>query len=204
MSVRKCIQCKAITSRKRRCKRTTCKYGPYCFQHTRSIEGVEIKKSKLPGAGLGLFATRKHKKGSRISSYGGEVISKAVHENRDSGYALSIGQGAGPNAKILDGRATSSGNARYVNDCRKADKKHCPSGNNVKLPILRRPRNGGPVKGKLKVMKTIQEGQEIYAPYGRGYWSQGNGGGRKQPKNARRKGRPPKRRSGIPKRRRLR
>ena len=162
MSVRKCVRCNALTNAKKRCKRQTCKYGPYCFQHTRSIEGVEIKKSKLPGAGLGLFATRKFKKGSRVTTYGGEVISQAESDRRDSGYALTIGRG-----RVLDGRATSSGNGRYVNSCRRSNRKHCSS-NNAQLPVLQR-RNGR-VKGTLRVSRTILPGSEIYASYGPNYW----------------------------------
>lgn len=38
------------------CTRRTRKALPYCFWHQRSLLHVIIKKSKIPGAGLGLFA----------------------------------------------------------------------------------------------------------------------------------------------------
>ena len=182
MSVKVCIRCKAKTKNGRgpRCKRSTCKYGPYCFQHTRSIEGVEIKKSKLPGAGLGLFATRDFKKKSKISSYGGEIISDAVHNQRDSGYAIVIGRGR--TGKNLDGRATSSGNGRYVNSCRRQNRPRC-NRNNVHLPQVSI--RNGVAKGKLTATRAIKAGSEIYASYGPGYWKKAERKKKRRPKNAR-------------------
>ena len=57
----KCTRCKYSATRRGhtfRCSRTTCKIGGYCFAHLKTLFGLEVKQSTIPGAGLGLFATR--------------------------------------------------------------------------------------------------------------------------------------------------
>lgn len=51
-----CAQCQALTKTGTQCKKTTCKYLPTCYQHTKSIYHLEVKPSRIPNAGNGLFA----------------------------------------------------------------------------------------------------------------------------------------------------
>ena len=53
-----CPRCSAITDKGQRCKRNTCLRYPYCYQHQKKIEGLELKQSRIPDAGKGAFATR--------------------------------------------------------------------------------------------------------------------------------------------------
>ena len=45
-----------------------------CPEHLRSVYGLEIRRSSLPGAGLGLFAARPFRKWETLCRFGGEVI----------------------------------------------------------------------------------------------------------------------------------
>ena len=53
-----CPRCSAITDKGQRCKRNTCLRYPYCYQHQKKIEGLELKQSRIPDAGKGAFATK--------------------------------------------------------------------------------------------------------------------------------------------------
>ena len=61
----KCPQCVAKTIAGGRCKRTTCKWAPFCAAH----KAYRVAPSKIDGAGRGAFATRSLKKGDTIGSY---------------------------------------------------------------------------------------------------------------------------------------
>lgn len=55
---RNCIVCRGTTAAGTPCTRSTCTTGPYCWQHLRKEEFLRVKKSTIPGAGLGLFADK--------------------------------------------------------------------------------------------------------------------------------------------------
>jgi hypothetical protein len=54
----------------RRCARVTFRH-PLCLQHTRSILGVDVRRSTIPNAGCGLFAVRTVNVGDAVTPYGG-------------------------------------------------------------------------------------------------------------------------------------
>lgn len=173
MSIRVCDRCTATRKAGGRCTRRTCKVGPLCWQHTRLVSGLSVKPSSIPGAGNGLFAFRDFRPSSTVTRYSGEALTAAQVEARYPGntlapYVLKVGRD-----RFVDGRATNSGPARYVNDCRRADRDagHCP-GNNAKLSRT------GTVKF---ASRPIPSGSEIFAPYGRQYWS-GTSSRRKAPR----------------------
>lgn len=165
----KCSQCTAIrASDGKRCTRSTCKYGPMCWQHTRQHEKVEVKKSTIPGAGLGLFASCKRgktcfKEKDFVSSYGGRVFpyreaAKAYYKDPDAGfYLLRMGDGS-----IVDGAETNSGNARYINDSRDRKTRNVAFMSNVAA-------ERDPFK-RVRAKKNIVHAQEIFADYGPGYF----------------------------------
>ena len=45
-----------------RCKRTTCRYAPFCASH----KAYRVAQSNIPNAGRGAFAVRDLKKGDTI------------------------------------------------------------------------------------------------------------------------------------------
>ena len=66
-----CRQCTFVKGDGHRCQRRTCKTLPYCWQHTSSQLGVKVGPSTIPGAGSGLFATKKFDSKSRGAGSGG-------------------------------------------------------------------------------------------------------------------------------------
>lgn len=77
-----CAQCAAKTAKGAQCKRTTCKFMPYCTQHIQTHLGVRVDSSKaLPGED-GLFATRSFAKGDMIAPYAGQHVTDDQVETR--------------------------------------------------------------------------------------------------------------------------
>ena len=64
--------------------------------HTVSILGLTIKPSPIPDAGLGLFAVKDFPRGSHLTPYLGEILSKSQLDDRygddnfTAPYAVSI------------------------------------------------------------------------------------------------------------------
>jgi len=134
------------------CLRT--KKGQYCWNHTRTIEGLRIKASTVPGAGLGLFATKQFRSGDAITPYSGDII--ALRHDRVGGpYYLQLNQHKG-----IDAARTNTASGRYANDPRGTQ-----SPPNATLVL---DTNRG--TGRVKATRTIQPGQEIFVSYGPGYW----------------------------------
>jgi hypothetical protein len=134
------------------CMRT--KRGQYCWNHTRTIEGLRIKASTIPQAGLGLFATKQFNNGDAITPYTGDLV--AIHDDRVGGpYYLQLNRHKG-----IDAARTNTANGRYANDPRGTQ-----SSPNATLVL---DANRG--TGRVKATRTIQPGQEIFVAYGPGYW----------------------------------
>lgn len=77
-----CEKCEGMTKTGERCKRITCKFLPMCYQHTKSVYGVEVKKSGIEDAGFGLFACKSFRKDEIICPYRGEILTKKEIDDR--------------------------------------------------------------------------------------------------------------------------
>jgi|UniRef100_K3XAI0 hypothetical protein len=118
--------------------------------------GVEVRASRVPNAGSGLFATRRHAQGSVICAYTGQVhANAAAWKLADKSYLMKLG----PN-KYVDALHAPNVLARYINDCRGK----C-GGYNVEFEKL-------PDEDKALViaMRDIDVGEELFVNYGRFYW----------------------------------
>ena len=157
-----CVRCGAQTKSGGQCRRTTCKYHKYCYQHAKSIHGLSIKKSRLPNSGNGLFAEKPFKKGEVVAMYSSEETKDPENDEDKSGYGWTTKKGY-----IVDAASTQSGMGRWSNMCRKQNQrsKLC-KGNNV-IGVTSR----NPVKVQFKALKNIQRGDEIYVSYGRDYFN---------------------------------
>ena len=160
-----CMQCSAQTKNETRCKRTTCKYLPYCYTHLKSIKGVVVKPSAIPNAGDGLYALKKFKPGDKILDYTGEVLNLEQRNKRygtsPSDYApYGLETKSTPPVKIVDAACKRCA-AAYANDRRGQPPQVV---NNAKLATHQG-------KGSLKAIKNINPGQEIYVGYGPAYWA---------------------------------
>lgn len=162
-SYRNCSRCQATSrSTGQRCRRSTCKYGPYCWQHTKSILGVYVRN--VPGGrGMGLFAARDLPAGTKIP-YTGKREKRDAYDRRFPGdlrmeYAVTSA------GIVTDAALTDSGVGRYANDPRPLP----PSRANARIvPDTRRGKPRGSVQ--LKLTKNVRKGREILTAYGREYW----------------------------------
>lgn len=142
------------------CEKKLINTGPYCKEHTKLIEGVSVRRSKIKGAGFGLFAVRNFEPGEFISSYGGEILTEEQIETkykyRKSVYVLCLNKDS-----YLDGEDKRSGNARYVNDGIHSE---ILFNNTVLVPNPVDPRK------RLLCVHPIKKNQEILCDYGNSYW----------------------------------
>jgi hypothetical protein len=157
MSVVECGRCIASTRAGKRCKRKTRRIAEYCHQHLHMLQGLAVKPSKIPGAGLGLFTLARIQKGARIVRYEGEEISRDELDRRYPGdvvapYALELGNGV-----IIDATSTQSGVARYANG---GDKPGAQCQCNMCMDD----------HGWLHAECDIPAGMELLWAYGTDYW----------------------------------
>ncbi len=120
-----------------------------------------VKKSRIPGAGKGLFTTKPYKKDQRIIEYRGEIIewkeySNRVKENKD-GYLFFVRRNL-----CIDAFSTLQYKARYANDAQgfvrvKGLNNNCVYETEGDRCFIVSTRN-------------IKAGEEIFVDYTRDYW----------------------------------
>lgn len=146
------IRCKA---RKGTCYFCLCntRRGYYCKEHAKRLIGVQVKRSTIKGAGLGLFATRTIKKGEIIEEYTGTVITApSTSAKIFYKYGILLDDGG-----IIDSGRTVDCFSRYINDGRSSHRNNCEFFE-----------KSGRVY--VKAIKTIKEGEELFVSYGSTYW----------------------------------
>ena len=116
---------------------------------------VEVRKSALPSAGLGLFAKQRLSKAEVVCDYRGKVytLSEALALT-DKDYLM----GFGFNVHIC-AKAELTCFGRYVNDPRDSSKVNCCV---VKLKRLK--------VAFFRALRDIEIGEEIFIDYGQSYW----------------------------------
>lgn len=120
-----------------------------------------VKKSRIPGAGKGLFTTKPIKKDARIIEYKGEIIgwkdyNERVKKNED-GYLFYFSR-----KKCVDAYHTPQYKARYANDA-------------MGITRIKGVRNNSHYevhddKCYIVAARDIKAGEEIYCDYTRDYW----------------------------------
>jgi hypothetical protein len=120
-----------------------------------------IKKSRIPGAGKGLFTTKFIPKGKKIIEYRGEIIKwkeylKRVKEEKD-GYLFFVRRD-----KCIDAYNTPQYKARYANDARGL----------IRIPGLKNNAQYEIHDDRCFIVATrdIQPGEEILVDYTKEYW----------------------------------
>ena len=169
MSVKVCSRCIGLTKNNQQCKNKTCK-SQKCWIHLKKDDKLRIMKSRIPGAGDGLFATEDFEQGDEIGVYDGHISRKEIK----GPYVYEIND-----HKFVDGKDTNSSAVRYANDCRLPNRArgYC-RGNNADLDV----REVGQI-GILKANKPIRANQEIYTMYGQDYWDEYGGKQKQQKQN---------------------
>lgn len=121
-----------------------------------------LKKSTIPGAGLGLFTDDPIAKGKKIVEYLGEIVSWAVCEKRaienKGGYVFHINDNY-----CIDGYDYTEEYARYAND----------AAGLVRVKGIKNNSNYQEFGKRVFIVSTrnIKPGEEIFVSYGRGYWN---------------------------------
>lgn len=120
-----------------------------------------VKKSKLPGAGKGLFTDKLIKKGKSIIEYRGEIIDwkeycKRTAEDKD-GYMAFVNK-----KKCIDAYNTPQYKARYANDAEGL----------IRVKGLKNNAEYQIINDKVYIVATrdILAGEEIFVSYSKEYW----------------------------------
>lgn len=119
-----------------------------------------VKKSRLPNAGKGLFTKRDIPKGTRVVEYKGRIQPWRDVKDEDgiNGYLMYINRNV-----VINGLNALKTLARYAND----------AGGLVRVKGIRN--NSEFVsEGKrcfIEATRNIKAGEEIFASYGREYWT---------------------------------
>lgn len=145
----------AFRGSKGRCKRHTTITHPYCAQHTRQVFEVEVRKSNIPKAGLGLFALRTFRKGERVVEYKGERLTVNEYDQRYQEEAMGAYGIQLDEHHVLDARKTTSGLGRYA----------CDFHGSRKLPNVEYLIDDDD-RIWLTAVRQINPGDEILADYG--------------------------------------
>lgn len=163
-----CDQCTHTKANGVRCKNRVCFGFPVCWMHNAMKYGVKIKNSTIPGAGKGLFATRRLSKDSWICPYSGEATTmNCIHQRYPGEMTAAYTEQIPGNPNLAFDCACSRGIGSLANAHFNA---------NGKLSALSRhncfsryrPVGDGVPGVWLKSTKVIKEGQEIFNWYGDG------------------------------------
>jgi SET domain-containing protein len=145
-------RCIGVTLKGARCKRNTIKYVNRCYNHARSELGLVVKKSTIPGAGLGLFTTVARKRGDIITEYVGEVVDDAIEDERygntTAPYSLEVSKN-----RVID-PACKRGIGSYAN--------HNPQ-STANAGFAKNSATKGAV---IRARKAIKAGNEVFVNYG--------------------------------------
>jgi SET domain-containing protein len=122
---------------------------------------LQVKTSKLPKAGKGLYTTRPIKKGAKIIEYKGEIINwkqyKSRVEKNEDGYLFYISKD-----RCIDAYPTPQYKARYANDAEGLSRIKGLKNNSVYEIDENR--------CFIVAERDIKAGEEIYVDYTKEYW----------------------------------
>lgn len=120
-----------------------------------------VKRSSLPGSGMGLFAGREIPKAGVVVEYAGRRRKwRLIKDIEGCGdYVLGLNR-----TIVIDAQPRSSGHGRYANDA--AGLQRVPGFRNNSEYVIR----GGKVF--IEATRRIKKGEEILVGYGRAYWKQ--------------------------------
>jgi hypothetical protein len=148
--------------------------GHHCPYHTRHVEGLEVRTSRLPNAGQGLFTVVERKRGTLITFYTG--IEHPKSSDVQTMYALQL-----TIDRVIDARRTDASVARFINDPGMLDvhdpRINCQVEKKTGLQIHALQGKDGEVHERSLVhaaviaTRDINAGEELYMSYGAAYWT---------------------------------
>jgi SET domain-containing protein len=124
---------------------------------------LELDKSKIRGAGYGVFAKRDLKPGMKLGIYAGEVISEEdALQREDRTYFFRVNHGSG-GSHIVDARDNNYANIlKFINgvkSSRQRKRQNCVS-YQYKSAIY------------YKTVSEVKAGEELLLDYGDDYWEE--------------------------------
>lgn len=130
------------------------------IQHFRD-DYIEIKKSSIPGAGKGVFATKLIPKGSVMGYYKGKLHTQDEYDHlNNKDYIFELKFRNQPNFYIDASSPKYSNWTRYVNGARKKSQK-----NMINTDTYQQCFNI-----YFEALRDIQPGEELIISYGHHYW----------------------------------
>lgn len=109
---------------------------------------MEIRKSTIPHAGRGVFTKGFIPKDAFIGYYRGKIVN--LDKVRDTDYVLTID----------DGTAICAKNSNHF-----AGMINCPTATQYSPNVM------FTTEGQLQTIRAVKPGEELFADYGRGYWT---------------------------------
>lgn len=120
---------------------------------------LEIRESKIPAAGMGLFTTISILKGTRIVEYKGRIRTwKDAQYDDGNFYILYV-----TSKHVIDGSRYKKSLARYINDAKGLTRTKGIINNAEFI------RDG--LRVFVEATRDIPAGGEIYVGYGKDYWA---------------------------------
>ena len=117
-----------------------------------------VKRSRLPGAGKGLFTKTFIPKGTLITEYRGRIDTwKAFKQRPDNAYLFYVNRNY-----VIDAAPYKKALARYANDARGMVRQKGIRNNSEYIT------RG--LKVYIKATRDIEPGEEILVGYGKEYW----------------------------------
>jgi SET domain-containing protein len=113
---------------------------------------MRVKKSTVPGAGRGVFTRRFLPKGTFIGYYRGKIIPDEKNPNTD--YTLGVQDDSGNSISVC---AKKYGNFTGLVNC------YTASGHAANINYM--------PDGRVETIADIQPGEELFADYGKNYWT---------------------------------
>ena len=152
MTTEKCPQCTAKTAKGEQCKRTTCRYAPFCASH----KAYRVAQSNIPNAGRGAFAVHDMKKGGTIGSYVIATVKQtpAEFENEHpSGRATHTAKVGSHYYTALGAGSRTHNQVGMINTASSGGR------NNARLLA----------SGRVAATRGIKQGDELLLAYGSSY-----------------------------------
>ena len=183
-----CMQCVHIKANGQQCSRNTCYTLPYCWQHLKLVANLRVGRTTLMDPNThrrftfrGLFACASPSAApgsivfrirDPIVTYAGEMLTPAQLDARYPGvdetapYVEAADNVNVPGGTEFVDSACMRGVGAYANDARNGSQcyQNGACQNNARLW------SGGGIYPRLVALRSIRDGQEIFADYGAPYW----------------------------------
>lgn len=157
------FRCKLVTRQcfwKGGCKRRITIGLPYCWQHTKKAFNVQVRDSRIPNAGKGLFALKDFARKQAIVPYYGETLTQEQIDRRYPGDSLApYVEKLGDTSKFLDAACVRSiGSMINGSDDRRKCNCEAVMSKSKKFVVIR-------------TIQSVQKGDEFILWYGKNYFN---------------------------------